>query len=124
MRDSYRKKLRDLRRKLKSCQRPHELFARYFPEWSDRNPCTGQIDWEKWSIPGFHAESCNREKAWKLQICGYEPYWQSGPPAWYRRDRNRQLRTRQKAALHKAFREDDWDDFLLPGRQDIDWLWW
>ena len=116
-----------MRRKLKSCQRPNgwKLFAQYCPDLSDRNPCTGQINWTKWSIPELYEESRNQEKEWKLRICGYEPYWQPSAPAWYRRERNRQLRTRQKAVLNKAIQEDDWDNFILPrGRNDINWLWW
>ncbi|MHA2279399.1 MAG: hypothetical protein ACXAC5_00710 [Promethearchaeota archaeon] len=127
MRDPYKKKLRDLRRKLRSVQRPYgwKLFAQYFPEWSDRNPHNGQIDWVKWRLPGFHEESRNRKQAWYLRICGYDPSWQGSPPAWFRRDRNRQLRTRQKAAVSKAFRDGSWDDFILPrNRHDIGWLWW
>ena len=48
-----------------------------------------------------------------------------GVPAQFRRDRNRALRTKQKAALRNAFLKDDWDNFSLPNaRNDVDWLYW
>lgn len=127
MRDPRKKKLRDLRRKLKSCQRPHvwKLFALYHPEWSDRDPNTGKINWVKWCIPGFHEEARTQETLWKIRICGYEPYWVGAPPAHFRRSENRLHRVRQKAILYRAWKEGDWDDVLfLPERRTVRWDWW
>ena len=127
MRDPRKKKLRDLRRKLKSCQRPHawKLFALYVPEWSDHNPHTGQLDWKKWDIPGFYEESQKQESIWLYCICGYEPYWDGSPPAWYRRMHNRLRRARQKEAFRQACRDGDLDDFSVnPEHRSIRWDWW
>ena len=127
MQDPRRKKLLDLRRKFKTVQRPSvwKMFAIYFPELSDRNPHTGQINWEKW---GSHAEGreCDlQERLWLQSVCGYEPYWEGAPPAWYRRAANRLVRARESASLRCAIRDDELDDISpLPRKRTIRWLWW
>lgn len=118
MRDPCRKKQRDLRRIARSAQRPRidDLFDVYYPEYKEYDHGYCSQEWQ------FYREAQNE---WVARVAGGNPPGWGGVPAWYRRDRNRQLRTRQKAALHKAFCEDDWDDFSLPhGRHDIRWLWW
>lgn len=119
MRDPYCKKQRDLRRVARSAQRPdvYDLFDVYHPEYKECEKSYFFIDWQAHS---------NAQSAWVSRLAGGARFTgMSGVPAWFRRDRNRQLRTQQKAALYKAFCEDDWDDFsLLHGRHDIRWLWW
>ena len=113
MRDPRKKKHRDLRRIALSAHRPSifSLFDIYHPEYKKYdNISDWQIHW-------------NAQWAWINRIVGGDLPG-CGVPAWYRRAHNSQLRTRQKAALHKAFREDDWDGLSLPrGRRDIGWLW-
>ena len=119
MRDPYRKKQRDLRRVARSAQRPniHELFDVYHPEYKEYDRSCFSGDWKIY---------WNAQWAWASKIAGGGPCTgMGGAPAYFRRDRNRQLRTRQKAALNRAFRDDNWDDFILPhGHHDVAWLWW
>lgn len=118
MRDPYRKKQRDLRRCARSAHRPRidDLFDVYHPEYKGGNSSRYNEDWHIY---------WNAQHDWVAQIAGgNRPGW-GGVPASFRRDRNRQQRTRQKAALNRAFREDNWDNFALPrGRHDIAWLYW
>ena len=120
MRDPYRKKQRDLRRIARSAQRPriYDLFDVYHPEYKD-------YDYYNYYSPYEWHFYRNAQNEWVARITGGNHAGWGGVPASFRRDRNRQLRTRQKAAVNRAFREDDLDDFRLPrGRHDIDWLWW
>jgi len=122
MRD-YRNKQRDLRRIARSAQRPriYDLFDVYHPEYKDydRNYCRRSVTLQEWQLYR------NVQNEWVAQVAGGNCAGCGGVPASFRRDRNRQLRTRQKAAVNRAFREDDLDDFSLPrGRHDIAWLWW
>lgn len=118
MRDPYRKKQRDLRRAARSDQLPHiySLFDVYHPEYKEYDTSHYNQDWQIY---------WNAKWDWVHHIAGdNSPGW-GGVPSGFRRDRNRQLRTRQKAALSRVFREGDWDDFSLPrGRRDIAWLYW
>lgn len=119
MRDSYRKKQRDMRRAARSAMRPSvfTLFDIYHPEYKKYDDSPDRCDWDvHW----------NAQWAWVSRLSGGGGNsGMGGVPAYFRRDRNRQLRTQQKAALNRAFREDDWDDFILPrGCHDIRWLWW
>jgi hypothetical protein len=46
-------------------------------------------------------------------------------PAWFRRDRNRHLRRRNKQILRKHFVEDSWDEYVdEPFVKDVHWNWW
>ena len=118
MRDPYRKKQRDLRRIARSAQRPriYDLFDVYHPEYKGYDTSRREDDWRIYR---------NAQNEWVARVAGGDrPGW-GGVPASFRRDRNRQLRTRQKAALNRAFSEGDWDDFSSPrGRHDIAWLYW
>lgn len=113
-----REKQRDLRRVARSVQRPriYDLFDVYHPEYKKYDDFRDHLGWHIY---------WDAQNAWVAKITGGDqPGW-GGVPAYFRRDRNRQLRTQQKAALNKAFREDDWDDFILPhGHHDVAWLWW
>ncbi len=118
MRDPYHKKQRDLRRNARSAQRPSifKLFDVYHPEYKEYDKSYHSGDWQ------IHS---NAQWAWVSRLSGGCGSGMGGVPAWFRRDRNRQLRTQQKAALNRAFREDAWDDFMLPeSHHDIRWLWW
>ena len=119
MRDPYRKKQRDLRRIVRSAQRPriYDLFDVYHPEYKKYDESRDSQDWHThW----------NAQWDWVSRMAGGgRQTGMGGVPSWFRRDRNRKLRTRQKAALNRAFREDNWDGYILPlGRHDIGWLWW
>lgn len=117
MRNSHRKKLRDLRRIARSAQNPHiyDLFDVYHPEYKKYDRSRRSEDWHT-----YH----NAQRNWVDCIAGGDG-GQGGIPAFFRRDQNRKLRTRQKAALDKAMARDSWDDFLLPkGRNNIRWLYW
>lgn len=116
MRDPYRKKQRDLCRIARSAQNPciYDLFDAYNPEYKDYDRSYFSEDWRIY---------WNAQREWVSRFTGGVS--SGGVPASFRRDRNRELRTRQKAALNRAFREDDWDDFSLPrGRRDIGWDYW
>lgn len=119
MRDPYRKKQRDLRRIARAAHRPRitNLFDIYHPEYKKYDESRDRLDWYiHW----------NAQWDWVNRIAGgAHCSFMGGVPSHFRRGRNRNLRTRQKAALNRAFREDDWDNFVLPeGRNDIRWLWW
>lgn len=116
MRDPYRKKQRDLRRAARSLLRPsiYNLFDVYHPEYKKYDRSRDNQDWYIY---------WNAQHKWVDRIAG-GPHGESINSV-HRRDRNRLLRTLQKAALSKAFRLGDWDDFVLPkGRRDIRWLYW
>ena len=120
MRDPYRKKQRDLRRAARSAQRPriYNLFDVYHPEYKEFDRSYRSIDWHIYYDAQYD---------WVNRIAGdCCPSWGGGGvPACFRRDENRKLRTRQKAALLKAAAEGNWDDFLLPlNRRNIRWLYW
>lgn len=79
----------------------------------------------------FDREWCDayyrKEEEWLVQKLGIS-YYDVGlgnAPAWFRRDLNRAQRTKEKAALRRAFLNDEWDDFQLPKyRHNANWLWW
>ncbi len=113
-----REKLRDLRRIARSAQRPriYDLFDVYHPEYKKYDQSRDRLDWH------IHWDA---QHDWVAQVAGGCQGGWGGVPSSFRRDRNRQLRNRQKAALNRAFRADDWGDFSLPrGRNDIAWLYW
>lgn len=117
MRDPYRKKQRDLRRVARSAQNPriYDLFDVYHPEYKEFDRSHRSADWHVYY---------DAQHDWVNRIADCRPGW-GGVPASFRRDENRKLRTRQKAALNKAVGEGNWDDFLLPlGRRNIRWLYW
>lgn len=112
-----REKLRDLRRVARSQNhRIYNLFDVYHPEYKKYDDIAeNRLAWY------FYWDA---QHAWVAKIAGGDCSW-GGIPASFRRGRNRQVRIRQKAALNRAFREGDWDDFSLPrGRHDIAWLYW
>ena len=118
MRDPYRKKQRDLRRAVRSALRPriYDLFDVYNPEYKEFDRSYLSTDWH------IYRDAPND---WVNRIAGdCRPGW-GGVPAHFRRDQNRKLRTRQKAAFNRAVAEGNWDDFFLPkGRRNIRWLYW
>ncbi len=116
MRDPYRKKQRDLCRVARSAQNPriYDLFDVYNPEYKELDRSFRREDWRVY---------WDARDDWVSRFTGGVPT--GGVPASFRRDRNRALRIRQKAALSKAYREDDWDDFSLPcGHRDVRYLYW
>lgn len=117
MRDPYRKKRRDLRRVARSAQRPSifDLFDDYHPEYKKYDKSSDHWDWH------FYWDT---QREWICRMAGTHPG--GGPiPASYRIVRNRKLRREQRQALHKAFIDDELENFVLPqGRRDIRWLYW
>lgn len=120
----YNKKLRDLRRKFKSGQRPHpwKLFSRYSP-LSDRD-LNGDIDWAKWDIPGFIKLSSNAESFWVNHVCGHKLHEVPAPPSWFRRQLNRLLRAQQKSAFRQALRDDNWEIPIPDHIRNCRYLWY
>lgn len=125
MRDSRRKKKRDLRRAYLGGDHPslHALFERV-------NPDPNRIARYKWRVYDIAVwfDRWNSESEWIREKTGLPSTRQRGwgnAPAWFRRDLNRNLRAKQKAVLRKAFLDDDWDDFDLPRhRRNANWNWW
>ena len=120
MRDSKRKKLLDLRRKIFSAQNPntYSLFDKISgyknPRWTRR--FRDRSGWDVYY--NLHAE-------WTASICGYDASSSGNAPAWFRRDLNRQLRRKQKRALDRGCREWDFDSYPIPNhRRNANWLWW
>jgi len=71
-------------------------------------------------------ESIRAEDEWIRKATGgrrRERFCSGSPPAWFRRDRNRLQRARDREAMARQLR--DGDDVVLPRRRrDIRWLWW
>lgn len=124
MKDPRADKIREYRKMLRgaySCSL-WKLFDRLHPE-SDSH----------WTFSFYsHDESAywdRRKDEWIQFKTGLpvEKTWlyMSDVPADYRRDLNRQQRTKEKAALRKAFLDDDWEDFSLPGyRHNAAYYYW
>lgn len=119
MKDARRKKIRQYRRMLytdygtslhRICDRENEAYhIKYIFK--------GGFDDNEW----------NQRKDSLRKMAGVKTLrpanWNA--PANFRRDRNRDLRAKQKEALTRAFLNDDWDNFVLPrGRRDAAWLYW
>lgn len=119
MRDSRKKKLRDLRRIARSSYNPsiYDLFDKYHPEVAK---------WDSiryFGTPAWHIYH-NLKYGWVTRIAGYWDALGGAPPSWFRRSHNRLRRARQKEALRVAVSDDAWDDFLLPlDRRNIRWEW-
>ncbi len=114
MRNSQIKKRRNLQRSLRSGHRPHgyKLFARYFPQSSYHDPHTGQINWRLWDQLN-HNCCWHAEYKWAHKLTAYLYTHHSGPPSWYRKKYNRQLKARQKAAFRKMILDGEMDDFMI-----------
>jgi len=120
-------KRRDLRKTLLGGDRPrlYRMFRRNFPEYNWRNQ-DGQTKygWHQWW------NICDLvEEEWIFKMTGAtrscKGIGMGSPPAWYRRDKNREQRVKNKHSLRRAFIEDDWEDFALPRpRKDVGYLWW
>jgi len=125
MRDSNNDgKRRDLRKATRKCQSftAYDLYDKTHPEppysvpgtvWWNKNP-----EWDHWH---------NKRDRWVRENYGvcYEQCGMGPVPAEFRRDQNRQQRSREKAAIRKAFLTGEWEDLILPGyRNNIRWLYW
>lgn len=114
MRDPYRKKQRDLRQIARSNRSIFNLFDKYHPEIKKRHKeCwlkyRSEKIWYYFSPEWNDYNNCKND--WATKMAGH---WNAIGGSNGCRDCSRQLRTRQKAALSRAFREDDWDNFNLP----------
>lgn len=131
MRDPRKKKARDLRRIARSdMNRILSLFDIYHPEIkqlveeAERRLRVDRRRFWWWLTPEWHYYQ-DQKHEWATKIAGYWDAIGGAPPAWFRRSYNRQLRSRQKAALDRAIRDDALDDFLMPReRCNIRWEWW
>lgn len=121
MRDSRKKKLRDLRRIARSGSYNSSIFTlfdKYHPEVKKQKEqaereCSARGEWywhsSEWSILN------NMEYDWAAKIAGC---WNAiGGSCTYFRDGRR---AREKQALRRAVRDDAWDDFFIP-RERRDW---
>lgn len=83
------------------------------------------VQFKECDCESYH-ECRNREHEWRARFMGcyqYQMYWGTNAPAGFRRDLNRKQRTREKAALRKAFLKYEFEDFSLPRhRHDVEWL--
>ena len=115
-------KRRNLRRAFLGNHRPkaRALFKAMNPNYDEANWLDCRIEHPWWDI-------CNqKEDEWIRHYFGVTWDWQmQNVNGWYRRDLNKMTRTRQKAALRRAFIRDEWDDFQLPPhRRNASSLWW
>ena len=112
MKDSRKKKIRQYRRMLHASYGPslHCLYKKIH------------------NITGYgwlHDDNWNYYLNWMRETAKaktiHSRRW--GVPSRFRRERNREIRAKQKAELRTAFLKDDWDDFILPvNRKDVVWL--
>lgn len=126
MRDPRKKKIRDYRRMRKSGLNPglYKLFEREFPEYDWRN--NRNIGWDRqlWDMEQNARTDFFTEKMASRDLAVMNLGWGS-PPKHFRQDLNRHQRRKELRAVHKAWREDDWDNFYLPRyRHNAAWLWW
>jgi len=130
MRDSHRKKRRDIRKATRSWQgfTAYDLYEKLHPEppyfaedgiwrgnaWRGyKNP-----EWDRWH---------NEKDRWVRENFGitYETCGAGPIPADFRQEQNRLLRTREKAALRRAVQTGDFDGLVMPRfRRNIRWLYW
>jgi hypothetical protein len=89
-----------------------------------------RAQWSKYD-PRIHAsvdaievsEKDLRRRMWR-QSCGDRAnFWTV--PHFFRRQLNKREARREKAAIHRAWKDDAWDALLHPKRhKDAGWNWW
>jgi len=117
-RDPRREKLLDMRRM--DGGQLSDIFDKLHPEYNWKNLPLGawRMLWD---------EARRAEDEWTAKVTGGRHrrtrFCTGSPPAWFRRDRNRLYRARDREAMVRQLR--DGDDVVLPRRRrDIRWLWW
>jgi len=121
-RDPRREKTLDMRRL--DGGRLSDIFYKCHPEHHWRNTPEG-LTWEERRL--LWRESDLAEEEWVRAATGgrghHRRFCYGSPPAWFRRDRNRLIRAKDRHAMARQLR--DGDDVGLPRRRrDIRWLWW
>ncbi len=98
------------------------IFDKLHPEYDWHNFPADTGSWRSlWD------EAHRAEDEWTVKATGgryrHIRFCSGSPPAWFRRDRNRLFRARDREAMIRQLK--DGDDVVLPRRRrDIRWLWW
>lgn len=124
--DPRKEKQRDLRRAFAGGDRPglYRMYDHLHPEDINRNLWCFRLRWLE-----YYYEYRNERDHWIKKQIGVFPNeignGMGNAPASYRRELNRQRRSKQKQAIRNAMSRQDWDDFDLPRfKRDVNWMWW
>jgi hypothetical protein len=91
-----------------------ETYYHYITKWIPDRP-----SWQWWYY---------RKREWIAQRIGVNTVCErrgGSMNSWFRKNRNKEQRFKQKQALQKAMRDNKLDEFVLPARKrDIRWDYW
>ena len=94
----------------------------YVPYWVG-------TDWER--IDGIFQRVKLEGKALQLELTKYHSDWGSGAywvknaPAWFRRDKERLKRAKDRAEERRLLKQGDYEEYsFTPRRKDVGWDWW